>query len=248
VIDFVKQYERERGYAAHPIGMTMQYPVPDQTKANEPLFNSPADWVSPGFDEPIVLAPHSQGPAPGRWYTNPPANDGAKVVIADTDHFAPGQGDALWAWKSFLRGQHPSLMDFGLISGARPSAPAPGTPPFEAYESARYAMGDTLRYAQKMQLIETEPRGDLSSTGYALVNPGKEYLVLQPGETAEPFTLAVTAGAYATEWYSVTSRESAKAEKVMVEPDGRVSFKAPFADAGPAVLYLRSDDLPAASD
>src|SRR5215216_211738 len=127
VIDFVKRCERERGYDAHPIGMTMQFPVPDQTKANDPLFNSAADWISPGFDEPIEITP--QGPAPGRWYTNPPANDGAKVVIADTDHFAPGGGDALWAWKSFLRGQHPILMDFGLIGGVDPPEPLPGTPP-----------------------------------------------------------------------------------------------------------------------
>ena len=27
----------------------------------------------------------------------PPPSDGAKVVISDTDHFAPGMGDALWA-------------------------------------------------------------------------------------------------------------------------------------------------------
>jgi hypothetical protein len=43
----------------------------------------------------------------GRWFTNPPSNDGRKVVIADTDHLARGGGVSLWAWKSFLRGHHP---------------------------------------------------------------------------------------------------------------------------------------------
>jgi hypothetical protein len=51
--------------------------------------------------------------APGspqsRWLEDPPAADGGKVVISDTDHYAPGNGDALWAWKSFLRGHHPIL-------------------------------------------------------------------------------------------------------------------------------------------
>ena len=86
---------------------------------------------------------------------NPPANDGRKVVITDTDHYAPGQGDALWAWKSFLRGHHPILMDFGIIAGVNPpdpSAGSPGVPPYDSFEAGRYAMGDTLRYAEKMNL------------------------------------------------------------------------------------------------
>ena len=41
-------------------------------------------------------------------------------------------------------------------------------------------MGDTLRYAEKLDLINMEPRGDLTATNFALVNSGKEYLVLQP--------------------------------------------------------------------
>ena len=45
-----------------------------------------------------------------------------KVIITDTDHYAPGSGDALWAWKSFLRGHHPILMDFGLIAGVEPTS------------------------------------------------------------------------------------------------------------------------------
>jgi hypothetical protein len=242
VIDFVKKYEEEMGYDPHPVGMTMQYPVPDQTKANDPLFSSAADWISPGFDEPIELAPHGQGPVPGRWYTDPPANDGAKVVIADTDHFAPGQGDALWAWKSFLSGQHPILMDFGLIMGVKPIEPTPGVPPYEAYEPARFAMGDTLRYAQRMQLIDMEPRGDLCSTGYALANPGKEYLVLDPRETADSFAVTLAAGNYAVEWYSVNTRESVKTDNVKVDRDESANFRAPFAEAGPAVLYLTGED------
>ncbi|MFD0636507.1 hypothetical protein ACFQ9X_37925 [Catenulispora yoronensis] len=47
VIDVVKRHESEHGYATHPIGMTMQFPVADQTKVNEPLLRSRAEWVSP---------------------------------------------------------------------------------------------------------------------------------------------------------------------------------------------------------
>jgi len=63
-------------------------------------------------------------------------------------------------------------MDFGIIGGVRPSDPTGGGPlAFEVFEAARFAMGDTIRYARRMRLIEMEPAGDLCSTGYALANP-----------------------------------------------------------------------------
>ena len=62
VIDTVKRYEGERGYPSHPIGMTMQFPVPDQTKVNEPLFASRAEWISPGFEEPELFPGQPRAP------------------------------------------------------------------------------------------------------------------------------------------------------------------------------------------
>jgi hypothetical protein len=242
VINFVKQYERQRGYASHPIGMTMQFPVAEQTKVNEVLFNSPADWISPGYDDEIFAGgghPMAPGSPPSRWFDDPPASEGQKVIITDTDHYAPGQGDALWAWKSFLRGHHPILMDFGLIGGVNPPDPSAGTPSYAACEAARYAMGDTLRYAERMQLIEMTPRGDLTSTGYALADPGQEYLVLQPDEPAKPFTVTLLAGSYRGEWYDIGSRRTVAADPVTVESDGSCQFIPPFAEAGQVVLYLK---------
>ena len=245
VIDVVKQYEKQMGYDRHPMGITMQFPVAEQTRVNEPLFKSQAEWISPGYDDEIFAEgrhPMEPDSPPSHWYADPPANDGRKIVISDTDHYAPGQGDALWAWKSFLRGHHPILMDFGIIGGVNPPDPAagsPGVPPYDAFEAARYAMGDTLRYAEKMNLIEMEPHRDLASTGFALADPGKEYLVLQPGETADPFTLTLEAGTYAVEWFSVNSRETKSAGEVTVKKDGNSSFTTPFSEAGPVVLYLK---------
>src|SRR5579884_2239031 len=51
VMDFVRSYEQQKGYERHPIGMTMQVPVPDQASVNEVLWNSSADWISPGYDD-----------------------------------------------------------------------------------------------------------------------------------------------------------------------------------------------------
>src|SRR5215204_4034092 len=211
----------------------MQYPVRDQSKVNDALFDSPADWISPGFDD--VESPMQDS----RWSTDPPANDGAKVIISDTDHYSPMKSDALWAWKSFLRGHNPILYDLGIVTGVNPPDSSSGSPSFASLEPARYAMGDTLRFAREMDLVAMEPRGDLSSTGYTLANPGEEYLILQPDEKAYPFTARLEANTYSVRWHSVGSRETKDAGKVTVENHGNTTFTAPFAKAGPAVLYLK---------
>src|SRR6266540_4671958 len=108
---------------------------------------------------------------------------------------------------------------------------------FEAFEPARWAMGDTVRFAERMNLIGMEPRGDLSATGYALANPGEEYLVLQPSESADRFTVTLEVGTYAAEWFGVEGRETAEADDVTVESSAPIDFSPPSGSAGPAVLY-----------
>jgi hypothetical protein len=245
VIDVVKRHEAERGYQPHPNGMTMQFPVRDQVRVNEPLLHSRAEWISPGYDDEIFTEgrhPMAPGSPPSHWYADPPPADGTRVIISDTDHYAPGQGDAQWAWKSFLRGHHPILMDFGLLGGLEPggqAAPESGVPPFEFYEPARDAMGDTRRYAEHMRLIDMEPRLDVASTRYALVNEGDEYLVLDPTGDGAPFNVDLPAGRYSVEWFNVTARESSEADAMVVESAGSRAFDATF--DGPAILYLKRE-------
>jgi hypothetical protein len=224
VIDVVKRYEEQSGYDRHPIGMTMQYPVPDQTKGHTPLFRSHADWISPGFDEVPQTATPGEDPPPGRWLTDPPVGDGAKVVITDTDHYAPGKGDALY---------------FGIIDVVKPLDPSAGVPSYDSFEPARHAMGDTLRYAERMKLIDMEPCGELTSTGYALADPGREYLVLQPDESANPFTVELAPGTYSVEWYNVRTRETADGGDVTIHGDRTRAFISPFGATSPAVVYLK---------
>jgi hypothetical protein len=229
VVEFVRAYEREAGYDLHPIGMTMQFPVVDQSRVNERLYDGPAEWISPGFEDQVFN---------DRWYADPPANDGRKVVITDTDHYAPGGGDALWAWKSFLRGHNPILMDYGIIDVVNPLDPSVGVPSYESLEAVRHAMGDTRHLAERIGLIEMQPRGDLTSTGYTLTNVGTEYVVLQPSKTADPFTVTLSAGTYAVEWFSVERRETLPGGEVTVERPDAVGFSPPFATPGPVVLHL----------
>jgi hypothetical protein len=113
--------------------------------------------------------------------------------------------------------------------------------PFAAFEPARYAMGDTARCANRVNLVEMQPRGDLTSTGYALANEGREYLVLQPTDSADSFTVMLPPGTYAVEWFGVDDRTTTTADDVSVERPGPVTFGAP-SEATSVVLYLRGRD------
>jgi len=223
------------------MGMTMQFPVPSQTKVNQPLYDSRAEWISPGYDDEVFADgghPMAPGSPPSRWLEDPPAADGRKVVISDTDHYA-SHADALWPWKSFVRGHHPILMDYGLIGGVNPPDPSAGGPMSSAaFEPARHAMGDTRRFADRMQLIDMEPRDDLSSTGYALANSGQEYLVLQPDGVDGSFTVLLEPGTYTAEWFGIEDRKTVPGDGTAVERSTTTSFSRPSELSGPTVLYL----------
>lgn len=99
-------------------------------------------------------------------------------------------------------------------------------------------MGVTLRFAARMNLIEMELWDDLSSTGYALANPGEEYLVLQPSDRRS-FTVALEPGTYSAEWFSIEGRERIQGKETTVESPTRTSFSAPSEASGRSVLYLK---------
>jgi hypothetical protein len=76
------------------------------------------------------------------------------------------------------------------------------------------------------------------STGYALANPGREYIVHQPTAGNAPFDVQLPTGNYDVEWFSVNGRQAEASDAIAVDRQGRVSFGAPFATNGPTVLYL----------
>ncbi len=152
MINFIKQCEAALP-KQHPVGMTACY----RGGENSDLFDSPADWISP-------ISDCKRG---GDYCDDPTMGDGKKVIIVDTDHLGSLKRNSTWVWKSFTRGLNPIFMD-----------------PVEMgrWESIRQAMGMTLAYAKRMNLAATAPRGELSSSGYCLANPGEEYLVYVPLE------------------------------------------------------------------
>jgi hypothetical protein len=88
-----------------------------------------------------------------------------------------------------------------------------------------------------MDLAAMTPHGELSTTGYCLAAPGREYLIYQPAEG--PFRVQLPRGVdttLAVEWFDPKTGTSTKGQPVKVA--GKVTFTSPF--AGDAVLYLKT--------
>jgi hypothetical protein len=154
------------------------------------------------------------------------------VILSDTDHqYGHSGGDALWVWKSFCRGIHTLFMD-------------DYTPSPTWQDSARAAMGQAVRYAGKVDLASMVPHDELAGTRYCLANPGREYIVFQPGiRGLFNVNLKDAAGPCQVEWLNVTTGEISPGRPV---PGGKPrSFATPF--PGPAVLYLKCGAAPAAA-
>jgi hypothetical protein len=215
IIDFVKRYEATQP-KQHLIGMTMQHPGGN----NADLFNSQADWISPGRSAPSYYD----------YKTNPAPSDGSKVLIADTDHLWGVGGDRVWAWKSFLRGLNIAYMD--TYRGDYIS-----TPPDE---SLRRNMGYIATYANRMKLAAVTPRNDLASTGYCLANSaerGAEFLVYAPSGGPATVDLSAAKGELSAEWFNPSNGMTFTG--IRATGGGYLTFVPPF--EGDAILYIHAN-------
>ncbi len=209
MIRFVKACEATKPMQ-HPVGMTFQY----KGGKNETLFDSPADWISPNPD--------------GGYRDDPPAADGRKVVVTDTDHLWGIGGSQTWVWKSFMRGLNPIFMDpyDGEVLG-------PGADP--RWDAIRKNMGYARQFAQRMDLARAVPAKDIASTGYCLAEAPKRYLVFRPEDQGDSFSVRLPSGTYTCEWFDPGKGEQVGTETVEARA-GTHEFRAPF--AGDAVLLI----------
>jgi hypothetical protein len=214
----------------HPVGMTFQYcGDAKQRGTNRALFESPADWISPNPD--------------GGYRDDPPAADGRKVILNDTDHLWGIGGNQQWVWKSFCRGLNPLFMDpcSPPIEADNPQASGTWTDHLTGksrldpkWDPIRRSMGYTLQFAKRMDLAHCVPHNELASSQYCLANPSTEYLVYLPTGGEVTVDLSLATGELQGEWFNPTAGE--KAQTLLVQGGEKVTLKAPF--AGDAVLYL----------
>ena len=241
LIDFIHSYEAEKS-KQHPVVMGVQRP-----KENALLFRSPAEAIAPGH--PV-------------YAHDPPAADGSKIIIADTDHLWGIGGGQEWVWMSFVRGINPIFMDPHDASFLGPDS--------KCWETVRWSMGYTRLFANRMRLATMSPRPDLASSGYCLTDPDQEYLVYLPCQGivqgrgcgllrrwsqlsqqiglqtvsqllgwsgTVSLDLSEASGVFQAEWFNPSTGKTLPAGTVTA--GRRHTFYAPF--SGDAILYLFAD-------
>jgi hypothetical protein len=176
------------------------------------LLTSPADWILlPGTD------------------TNPPLAAGSKVIFSDMDpKLLSSTTSYPMVWKSFMRGLNPIYLESGLTSAS-------------GDENVRDSMGYALKYSQLVDLSSMSPNSELCSSGYCLINPGREYLVYLPTGGTVRVDLSAASGSFVATWFSpVTGRTTSGGTVSAGIP---ILFTSPI--DGDAVLYLQA--MPALS-
>ena len=176
------------------------------------LLASPADWILlSGTD------------------TDPSLATGGKVILSDMDPKLLASGTSYpIVWKSFMRGLNPIYLESDLTN---PSAD----------ENVRNSMGYTLKYSQLVDLSSMSPSSELCSSGYCLINPGREYLVYLPAPGTVRVDLSAASGSFVASWFSpLTGRTTSGGTVSAGIP---ILFTSPI--DGDAVLYLQA--MPALS-
>jgi hypothetical protein len=98
-------------------------------------------------------------------------------------------------------------------------------------------MGYALSYAERMNLDNVTPRGDLCSTGYCLANPSisnAEYFIYAPDGGKITINLSSTPGDLKIEW--LDPKNGKVYQGGTVTGGKSVSLRPPF--TGDSVLYL----------
>jgi Chitobiase/beta-hexosaminidase C-terminal domain/Family of unknown function (DUF6298) len=176
------------------------------------LLASPADWI---------LVPGTA--------TDPSLATGDKVIFSDMDpKLLVGTTSYPIVWKSFMRGLNPVYLELDLTN---PSAD----------ENLRNSMGYTRRYSQLVDLSFMSPNSELCSSGYCLINPGREYLIYLPNGGTVRVDLSAASGNFVATWLSpVTGGTTSGGTVTGGIP---ILFTSPI--VGDAVLYLQA--MPALS-
>lgn len=174
------------------------------------------------------------------WDTNPPANDGTKLIFYDSDHTGYagtcGTWTAIVPWRLFTRAIYPIYLS-ERESGAVQTA-------------IKAAMAQTKLYSTKINLATAYPETGTStfSTGFGLFTGSNsttpncsEYLMLMPSDGSSTINLsACSAGAtFNVETLNLTSGAIASAGTTT----GGASRAFNPAGSDPMVIYLKLDSV-----
>ena len=215
-IRFIKQYEAGKP-KQHPVGMTAVFNILKGSWAtdNRVLFESPADWISPGI-----------GPLQGQ-------SSGRRRHEGDHRRRGPHLAD-----------RSASRLDLEVFPQRNPADPD-GLVFLRRSEMdfARRAGGDAQVHGIRADLCQEDgPGGDDAPkrVGHYRVLPGqsgqRSIWSISP-RLARRFSVELKAGTYRYEWFDPAKGAIAETGRLGTRDGGR-QFKAPF--EGDAVLYLKA--------
>jgi hypothetical protein len=214
-VKFVKQYEKTKP-KQHPIGMTAF--DSGREGSMDALLRGPADWISPQNDGES-----------GDYQNDPPAADGRKVIISDTDHLWGVGGGRDWVWKSFTRGHQPIYMD-PLRKGDKSDDEE------MEMEGARKAMGTNAALRGTRGASGDEARARNIIHQVLPRSSREEYIVYLPKGGKVTVDLSQAKGEVTVEWLDPVQEKTVAAANA--QGGATRELGAPF--AGPAVLYLKT--------
>lgn len=224
VVDYIREKERDMP-KQHLILESLAY-----GGSNDAEWRTTADSYCPGAL--VQWKSHDE-----IYVTKPPEPDVRlkKPVILDSDHIGNMFSDFTpieqrnWTWKSFTRGNHVVHMD-AYDTGwydqkPTPNHPVKGVATFPHFDPQRKSLGDILRYAAKMDMVNMLPCSDSTfcSTGFCLAGPG-EYIIYQP-DTDGDIAISVPRGKYQVESFDTV--DSSTAEETIRWKGGKKIFAKP---------------------
>lgn len=103
------------------------------------------------------------------------------------------------------------------------------------FDSARRAMGQTLRLANRLDLAVMLPHNELASTSFCLANPGTNYVVYLPEGGEVTVDLSAATGKMKVAWIDPVNGKTVKGKSIT--GGNKKLFSPPF--GGDAVLHIR---------
>ncbi len=240
----IRSWETTQGYDPHPVWMSAMVQPGRNHLVNGLLLSTDAEVLSPnGRSAPGVSGDfngQNGGPPPNN-FRYPGSAALGRIIILDTDHICGGcQGGGNpppiitdprgWSWKAFTRGYHFAFMDshfednpWGLIE-------------LPHHLALRDSMSHIKGWSEQIGLAAMAPRGNLSSTNFALADPGDEYLAYKPANQAVVSLSAVQSGVvYDYQWFRVT--DGATSTGTVTPAGTTVTLSSPWSST-PAALHL----------
>jgi hypothetical protein len=197
IIDTIRNYERRKP-KQHIVVMSTEYPGGNNAETLDPTRGN-------------------HGSANIRDYATGVNNDTSKVILTDSDHICGECMDGPWVYRSFCNGVGSIAFmdpwdgrDYPHIVSNYDSAAY-------SWVSARKAMGQMVRVANALNVIDMRPTPNLASTGFCL-SGNKKWVVYQSGSGAFTVNLSSTTDSLNVRWLNINDGTILQGPMIITNP------------------------------